>query len=85
MKDESVTCIQEWLKGLPKMDEEVMHKWSKRVEPKDKDHEGVIEELIKSEESLTAQIAEYESKIKALEDAIKVEEERQATEVEGKE
>ena len=60
-----------------------MHKWSKRVEPKDKDHEGVIEELIKSEESLTAQIAEYEAKIKALEEAIKVEEERQGVNKEG--
>eukprot|EP00009_Paramoeba_aestuarina_P008825 CAMPEP_0201521960 /NCGR_PEP_ID=MMETSP0161_2-20130828/16376_1 /ASSEMBLY_ACC=CAM_ASM_000251 /TAXON_ID=180227 /ORGANISM="Neoparamoeba aestuarina, Strain SoJaBio B1-5/56/2" /LENGTH=495 /DNA_ID=CAMNT_0047920701 /DNA_START=112 /DNA_END=1599 /DNA_ORIENTATION=+ len=85
LKHESVTCIQDWLRGLPKMDEDVMHKWSKRVEPKDKDHEGVIEELIKSEESLTAQIAEYEAKIKGLEEAIKLEEERQAVEAEGKE
>mmetsp|Transcript_16038 Transcript_16038/g.22271 ORF Transcript_16038/g.22271 Transcript_16038/m.22271 type:complete len:457 (+) Transcript_16038:73-1443(+) len=76
LKRESVDCIQKWLTELPNMDDDTKYKWSRRVEPKD--NEAVIEELIKSEENLNAQIAEYEAKIKALEEAIKKEEESQS-------
>jgi len=76
LKYERINCVQKWLISLQNMDDDTMYKWSRRVEPKD--NEAIIEELIKSEETLTKQISEYEAKIKYLEEAIKKEEEKLA-------
>jgi son of sevenless len=76
LKHESILCIQKWLLTLQNMDDDTMYKWSRRVEPKD--NEAIIEELVKSEESLLKQIQEYEAKVKYLEEAIRLEEEKKA-------
>ena len=74
LKNESVACLQTWMSQLPNMEDDTMYIWSKRVEPKD--NEVVIEELINSEKALNLEIAEYEEKVKELEELVRVEREK---------